>query len=264
MESFTAIASEFLDFIWAVLGQWATLSTGGLLVAVWALWERKNHRQVPWPVARKLIAALLFLAVFLAWKDQRNQFISARIALAKQEQNVLDKEAAARNQEAEVVNRDRQLNNRDTQLTDRDSQIARLQAKASEQQQTVSNLLAELQKAHQPEPGRITMFRYGFVAPNLAVAPNVTPIVLLNNKTMTPVRGTLICDNPIDGVKINIAGAGIVSSGSQRIAANSIQITVDSPAWTPYNPLALIVYHHAKDLGSCNFDLSGGRLAAPP
>jgi hypothetical protein len=70
-------------FLWAVLTNWAGYATGGVVVGLAWLWSTLS--QVP--LSRKfgilLAAVFLFLAVFNAWRDQRERVTSKEAEIAR-------------------------------------------------------------------------------------------------------------------------------------------------------------------------------------
>ena len=60
------------EFVKAVTDDWATLTTGGAMVALLVVWERFRR-----PVPRKLYAAIVICAVIVAfyqtWVDERRE-----------------------------------------------------------------------------------------------------------------------------------------------------------------------------------------------
>jgi hypothetical protein len=74
---------ELGEFLWAVATNWATWTTGGLVVALLWLWS--TLRQVP--ISRKIgiVVAVLFLllAFFKAWQEQKHLAVSAQEELSK-------------------------------------------------------------------------------------------------------------------------------------------------------------------------------------
>jgi hypothetical protein len=58
-------------FLWLVLLKWQGYVTGGVLVAILAVAERKTGRQLPWAVFKWIFGVFfLLLSVFLVWRDQ--------------------------------------------------------------------------------------------------------------------------------------------------------------------------------------------------
>jgi len=61
---------EVSEFLWAVVGYWQVYITGGLVTALIIAIEHRRNKTVHWSIYRRLLAAFLFLAVFLAWREQ--------------------------------------------------------------------------------------------------------------------------------------------------------------------------------------------------
>jgi hypothetical protein len=72
---------DWVEFLKAVVINWAAYATGGIVVATLGLWS--TVRQIP--ISRKIgiVAALFFLLVafFHAWREQRDAAVSARVQL---------------------------------------------------------------------------------------------------------------------------------------------------------------------------------------
>jgi hypothetical protein len=74
-----SIFSDLIAFVFAVLAQWKGIILGWGLITVATLLERwrgarrgdaQGGAQFPWKLYRTLLLAPLFLAFFLAWRDQ--------------------------------------------------------------------------------------------------------------------------------------------------------------------------------------------------
>lgn len=62
---------DFVQFLWAVLINWAGFSTGGLIIATIVLYFAWRDKTIPRKVTLTLSVIFLFLAFFRAWEDQR-------------------------------------------------------------------------------------------------------------------------------------------------------------------------------------------------
>ncbi len=65
--------SDLFSFVWAVINSWAGYATGGLIVALVALWSTLRQKPVPRKLGVVLAIVFLLLAFFHAWRDQLNQ-----------------------------------------------------------------------------------------------------------------------------------------------------------------------------------------------
>jgi hypothetical protein len=61
--------SLFIEWVWAVVEHWQVFVTGGIIAAVLAILQARGQN-VPWSVYRWLLILALFVALFLAWRDQ--------------------------------------------------------------------------------------------------------------------------------------------------------------------------------------------------
>jgi hypothetical protein len=66
------MVSDLLEFLWAVINNWAGYATGGLIVASAWLFFAAKDRQMPKNIALALAASFLFMAFFKAWKDKKD------------------------------------------------------------------------------------------------------------------------------------------------------------------------------------------------
>lgn len=55
-------------FVSAVIGQWATLATGGLIMGIIALWEKYHSKPIPRKLMLSIFVFFLFVAFFRAWE----------------------------------------------------------------------------------------------------------------------------------------------------------------------------------------------------
>jgi hypothetical protein len=65
-----AITMEFLTWFLAVGHQWVELVTGGFVTAFLTFLQYKKQKSISWTFARRVFAVFLFVAFFLAWRDQ--------------------------------------------------------------------------------------------------------------------------------------------------------------------------------------------------
>src|SRR2546430_5234331 len=72
---------DLLEFLWAVINNWAGYATGGLVVALLWLWS--TLRQVP--ISRKIgiviAVVFLFVAFFNAWREKHHLALAAQAQL---------------------------------------------------------------------------------------------------------------------------------------------------------------------------------------
>src|SRR5579863_9726932 len=62
--------NECLAWVLAVGHHWETLVTGGIVTALLTTLQYKKQKSIPWTLARRVFAGFLFIAFFLAWRDQ--------------------------------------------------------------------------------------------------------------------------------------------------------------------------------------------------
>jgi preprotein translocase subunit YajC len=75
--------SDLLEFVLSVVGAYAWYSTGGVTVALVALWFLVKDRPIPRNVLIVLAFLFLFLAVFKAWREEHNSLASLQDNLKK-------------------------------------------------------------------------------------------------------------------------------------------------------------------------------------
>jgi hypothetical protein len=73
-----ALLKEICTFAWAVINNWAGYSTGGLIVALVALWHTLKEVPVSRPLGIGLSIVFMLMASFKAWQDQHNAAIEAK------------------------------------------------------------------------------------------------------------------------------------------------------------------------------------------
>jgi hypothetical protein len=82
-------STSFLTFVKAVIDQWAALTTGGVVIAVLALWERW-HRPVPRKVYAGIVGVALVTAFYLTWAAERQKYIELSQTLDTQHLEIVD------------------------------------------------------------------------------------------------------------------------------------------------------------------------------
>ncbi|HXO20965.1 MAG TPA: hypothetical protein VOA87_13705 [Thermoanaerobaculia bacterium] len=231
------------------------------------------------------IGFCLLLSFFLAWYDQREQTATAERSIftlngqldnergnVRNRDDVIvarDEVIAARDEQisdlggqvvdlssqsgSQQINREQAINNRESTITNRESQISSLQARMLDQQKLVSELQIELGKSQQPEAFRTTVLKISTPIANPKIAPNVTTLLMLTNRVVTPVHAIVFCDNAMVNVEVNVAGSGeFKDAGTSRMGPNGFQINIALPAWSPTTPLLVTIYHE-NDLGQCYY-----------
>jgi hypothetical protein len=78
--------SEFGQFLWAVLNNWAGYATSGLIVASASLYFVARDKPMPKKIGFVLAALFLLMAFFKAWKDQKD---AVDVENSKNEQQLL-------------------------------------------------------------------------------------------------------------------------------------------------------------------------------
>lgn len=139
--------------------------------------------------------------------------------------------------------------------------IEALRQQVGSQQTTINGLVLQLGEAQSKEvqPRKIIPYSVGVVKnydnPNLS--QNQGTFILLSNKTITPVQILVSCESEIDVASGAVLGTATMMSGGWggRVTRSLTQfgVGINSPAWTPSNPLLVTVYAK-KNPGRCVFD----------
>jgi hypothetical protein len=74
--------SEILEFVWAVINNWAGYATGGLIVATVSFYLVWNDKPMARNVALVLSALFLLMAFFRAWRDKKRALQASQTELA--------------------------------------------------------------------------------------------------------------------------------------------------------------------------------------
>jgi hypothetical protein len=127
-----------------------------------------------------------------------------------------------------------------------------LQKQTGDQQTTINNCQTQALKLLIPEPLKITPL-FMSEEKNKTESTNTAKALLLVNKVITPVHLRGVCNKTLisaDGMPV---GSGAMGVGTV-VDGNSLEVRIDSPAWTPTLPL-LIVIKYAGPIGlKCRFN----------
>jgi len=66
-------STNVFAFIWAVFHHWTTLMSGGIITVALGIFERFSGKNVPLWVYGMILIFFVFLACYLAWRDERRQ-----------------------------------------------------------------------------------------------------------------------------------------------------------------------------------------------
>jgi len=70
------------QYLLALVDHWAALMTGGILIAILALFERARGQAVSWRAYLLIAVVCFFVASFLAWKDENAAKLHAECLLS--------------------------------------------------------------------------------------------------------------------------------------------------------------------------------------
>jgi hypothetical protein len=73
MESSMPTPAEILRFALSTVSHWGSLMTGGIIIAILIAYEHWKKKALSWRLYLWLMGACLFMAGFLAWKDEYNK-----------------------------------------------------------------------------------------------------------------------------------------------------------------------------------------------
>jgi len=249
-------------FLWAVIAHWQSYVTGGVVTAVVTVYERKTHHVLPWKYY-----ALIFLisgglvAVFYAWHDEhRNAQVlidqkaevygllgtcNGHLEAQTEKANFLD---AQNHTQQQAINAQQQT------LTAQQETMNSQQQTANSQQGAMNSCVVALGKANTPEPQTIVMREHG-VDLGTTKAKREMEVLMLTNKTITPVHLQFGCQSEVRDIQAYIAGAGMQAGGNRMLGTHGTEISISTPAWTPQNPLIITVYYDSDDIGTCGYRL---------
>lgn len=77
-------------FLWAVINSWAGYCTGGAIVALLWLWSTMKQQTIPRQLGILLAALFLAVAIFNAWRDQKQKADLGSREIAKLERQIAD------------------------------------------------------------------------------------------------------------------------------------------------------------------------------
>ena len=194
-------------------------------------------------------------AVFQSWESEHRSRLGR------------ERELTASNKRIDDLTRD--LSTEDRRATDRcgkemdsvrreaavkDAISQTLQKQNRDQQSTINGCLSQAMKLLTPEPPKTTILPID-VADNRDPALKSTRFILLTNKTITPVRVVISCDAYIERVSLLPIGSAVLGGGGTRFSDRIFQSMIQSPAWTPSQPILATVEHHKEDSPKCSFGL---------
>src|SRR5262245_60645527 len=77
------ILHEIGIFVWAVINNWASYSTGGIIVAIMTLWYAIKGSSAPRKVVLGLTLLWFIIGSFKAWQEQHRNAIKVQMDFAK-------------------------------------------------------------------------------------------------------------------------------------------------------------------------------------
>lgn len=144
-----------------------------------------------------------------------------------------------------------QVSTQQQTLNSQQATVNSQQATLNAQQGTVNTCVVKLSELNVPTPAKLE-----FVSTKDEPNPNgkhVTLIVVTANKVITPVKIALHCEQAMDNISYDSAGAAMTDGGAKLINDHQAYVIMVSPAVTPERPMLIRIYHVADDIGVCQF-----------
>jgi hypothetical protein len=117
--------------------------------------------------------------------------------------------------------------------------------KVDQQQQEIARLSEEKRGNQQKNNDQLDITMHlNPTEPNLQVAQNAKQLLMLTNKTIPSPHLRLVCDGDMVRGSAFISGAGIIIGGSHVVGKRVVDVSIESPAWTPKSPLLVTLYYN--------------------
>ncbi|MBZ5489597.1 MAG: hypothetical protein LAO76_01535 [Acidobacteriia bacterium] len=254
---------DLLRFLWtAFIDHWATWVTGTGVVGLF-LWAANYYERIkgtPMKLRTNILilfCTFWFFATFAAWHDADHNLDVAKTKDAQdtREWDVCKGDLKAEIGRAELL--DGQLHSAQNNFSSQLRTLSGQQQTMDSQQVAMNSCVVALGKANTPEPAKTTflMFR---ADRNLPQQPgkHINTVVLMSNRTISPVRGIFACEGEIKEIDpvISAGPSGIqMGTGGPIQQGHMSEVSISSPAWTPMNPLVITVFYDEDDLGRCAY-----------
>lgn len=179
-------------------------------------------------------AICLIVAFDQAWQDEhRNaEVVIAQRASAEAGQNFWKDQSYMKDEAIRV----------------RDGLLAQNFSTLSGTERSLSDLSNKVLDVTKPEKLKITPFFLGQITENAQPGKFSGDWIVITNRSVSPVHMAVKCEHGYTAIGARILGVGAQSGGGTG------DIGIDSPPWTPSNPLLVTIYSDKKDVGLCRFD----------
>jgi hypothetical protein len=141
-----------------------------------------------------------------------------------------------------------------TTITSQQQALDKEQQFLNAQQGTVNTCVLKLSELNPPQ--KISASMAGGDLDTSVNAKHHALMLLVTNRTITPIRIQISCDKPVVKVAGAPFGAGIIMGSTVPMANGKVwQIEITSPAWTASNPILIEIYHNNDELGECHYGI---------
>jgi hypothetical protein len=206
-------------------------------------WKKFFFEAVPEGLAVGLAAYLLVFFGHLLWAPYQLQSDADR----ERDGAVLARDQA----QSDVGTLKADGKSKDAKIDDINGKLSTTFTQLAQSQGVINNLGTQVAKFNQPEPFNLTLLTMGSLYPDKTKGLHSNSLLVLSNKTVTPVNATFLCAGYIDDLNAMIVGSGGMMGGSNRLFGNSYHLQIQTPAWSPISPLLVTIYFNEDDPGAC-------------
>jgi hypothetical protein len=137
------------------------------------------------------------------------------------------------------------LSRKNAELEEDNKKIEPLQRKIAAQKQKIDQLAKTTGRASAESDGPLDVIMHiNPTEPNLKIATNARQILMLTNKTIPSPHLRLTCDGNLVKSGVWISGASLLAGGSEVVNKRTVDVSIDSPAWTPKAPLLVTLFYN--------------------
>jgi hypothetical protein len=254
------IVSDLSLFVRSLLSSWMVWA-GGILRVIPFIesfiepWLRRKYPRVDaWFVARgndlkknlKVIAvACLLIGCYRAWVFEHKNAEAAMYGKDGKTEawarfNQCDKELAIKSVLADTYS----------------GQIADQRSRLDGQQQVFNQCIVTLGSVSKPERLIVNGYFIGVLHDELKNSPDhVGNWVVATNRSVSPVQLLVQCGGVITSASAMILGTGTMATGGWggKFSDHKYGLSINSPPWTPTNPLLVTIHAPAANIGNCEF-----------
>jgi hypothetical protein len=228
--------THLLLWISTTLEHLGVIGTGGILVLLIQLAEKRWPKYSNWKISWPLFLAFALFAVFQSWESEYLSKTGRErdLVQAHQEFDLARAHADSQRFSLSSVNQSLQHQNRD-------------------QQNTINGCLSQAMKLLTPAQLQITVLGLRGVGPK--IEGNSEQVLLLTNKAVAPADILVTCDFPIHSLYLSAIGSQQHGGVGIRINDRQWEAWIQMPAWTPSQPILATVGHNDERIGNCKFEV---------